>query len=81
MPKNNDIYSVIVPATAPVFTAHTYSTIYGGSAGCTATVNGVSVSVGPSSSITVMIRSISGGSGCYLLGDNQNVYLGSPNLP
>lgn len=80
MPKNNDIYSVIVPATSPNFSAHTYTTIYGGSSGCTATINDVSVSVGSSSSITVMVRSISGGSGCYLLGDNRDVYLGSSNL-
>lgn len=81
MPRNNDVYSVIVPALSANTTAHTYTTIYGGSVGCTATINGVSVSVGASSSITVTIRTISGGSGCFLLGDNQDVYLGSPNLP
>ena len=81
MPRNNDVYSIIVPALSANTTAHTYTTIYGGSVGCTATINGVSVSVGSSSSITVTIRTISGGSGCFLLGDNQNVYLGSPNLP
>jgi hypothetical protein len=81
MPRNNDVNSIIVPAQSPNFTAHTYTTIYGGSAGCTAIINGVSVSVGAASSIDISIRSISGATGCYLLGENQNVYLGSPNLP
>jgi hypothetical protein len=81
MPKNNDVYSVIVPAQTPNLTAHTYSTIYGGSAGCTAIINGISVNVGAASSIDILIRSISGGTNCFLLGDNKDVYLGSPNLP
>ena len=29
----------------------------------------------------IIIRTISNGTGCYLLGDNKDVYLGSPNLP
>jgi 3-oxoacyl-(acyl-carrier-protein) synthase len=81
MPRNNDVNSIIVPAQSPNLTAHTYTTIYGGSSGCTATINGVSVSVGAASSIDIAIRTISNGTGCYLLGENQNVYLGSPNLP
>jgi hypothetical protein len=81
MPKNNDVYSIIVPAQSPNFTAHTYSSIYGGSAGCTAIINGVSVSVGATSSIDIYVRSISATTGCFLLGDNQDVYLGSTNLP
>ena len=81
MPKNNDVYSIIVPAQSPNFTAHTYSSIYGGSAGCTAIINGVSVSVGATSSIDIIVRSISATTGCFLLGDNQDVYLGSTNLP
>jgi hypothetical protein len=81
MGKINDVYSVIVPAQSPNFTAHTYSSIYGGSAGCTAVINGVSVSVGATSSIDINIRTLSGTvTGCFLLGDNQNVYLGSPDL-
>ena len=80
MPKNNDVYSIIIPAQTPNLSAHTYTTIYGGSAGCTAIINGVSVSVGAASSIDLVIRSISATTGCYLLGDNKDVYLGSPNL-
>jgi hypothetical protein len=81
MPRNNDVYSVIVPAQTPNFTAHTYSTIYGGASGCTAVLNGISVSVGAASSFDLTIRSISATTGCFLLGDNKDVYLGSPNLP
>jgi hypothetical protein len=80
MPKNNDVYNIIIPAQTPNLSAHTYTTIYGGSAGCTAIINGVSVSVGAASSIDLVIRSISATTGCYLLGDNKDVYLGSPNL-
>jgi hypothetical protein len=80
MGKINDVYSVIVPSQTPNLSAHTYSTIYGGSVGCTAIINGVSVSVGAASSFDLSIRSISATTGCYLLGDNKDVYLGSPNL-
>lgn len=81
MSKNNDVYSVIMPAETPNLTAHTYTSIYGGSVGCTATINGISVSVGAASSFDLIIRTISATTGCFLLGDNKNVYLGSPNLP
>jgi hypothetical protein len=80
MPKLNDVHSIIVPAQSPVFSAHTYTEIYGGSAGCTANINGTVVSIGPQSSISIGIRSISGGTGCFLLGENQNVALGSTGL-
>lgn len=79
MGKINDIYSVIVPAQSANLTAHTYTEIYGGSVGCTMVLNGVTVSVGASSNIDVFVKTISGGTGCYLLGDDKNVYLGSPN--
>lgn len=80
MPKINDIHSVIVPAQSPVFSAHMYTEIYGGTAGCAANINGTIVNVAAQSSISIWVRSISGGTGCYLLGDNQNVYQGSPGL-
>lgn len=73
----DNIYSIIVPATAPNLTAHTYTEIYGGSAGCTITVNGVAVSMAAGTSISLWIRSVSGGSGCFLLGENKDVYSGS----
>lgn len=80
MAKINDIHSIIVPAQSPNLSAHTYSEIYGGSAGCTIVVNGVSVSVGATSNISIWVRTVSGGSGCYLMGENQNVLQGSSNL-
>jgi hypothetical protein len=80
MSKINDVYSVIVPAQSPILSAHTYTQIYGGSAGCSVTINGSTVSIGASSSIDIKINSISGGTGCFLLGDNRDVVFGSPNL-
>jgi len=80
MAKINDIHSIIVPASSPNLTAHTYTEIYGGSAGCTITLNGVGVSIGASSSIYVWVRTISGGDGCFLLGENKDVFQGSNNL-
>lgn len=77
MARINDIHSIIVPAQSPNFTAHTYNEIYGGAAGCTMILNGVSVSVGAQSNLAIWVRTISGGTGCYLLGENQNVYQGS----
>jgi hypothetical protein len=80
MAANNDIYSIIVPAQTPNMTAHTYNMIYGGNAGCTIVVNGVSVSVAACSNIPIKVNTVSGGNGCFLLGENKDVYLGSPNL-
>jgi len=76
-----DVNSIIVSATSANLTAHTYTSIYGGSSGCTATINGVSVNIGAASSIDIVIRTISNGTGCYLLGENKDVYLGSLSLP
>ncbi len=80
MANINDIHSVIVAAGSANMTAHTYSEIYGGSAGCTINVNGTSMSVGPSSNVKVWIRSLSGGTGCFLLGEYKDVYSGSSGL-
>jgi hypothetical protein len=80
MAANNNIYSIIVPAQTPNMTAHTYNMIYGGNAGCTIVVNGVSVNVAACSNIPITINTVSGGNGCFLLGENKDVYLGSPNL-
>jgi hypothetical protein len=81
MPRINDIHSIIVPAQSPNMTAHTYTEIYGGTAGCTIVLNGVTVSVASSSNIPLWVRTVSGGTGCYLLGENKDVFGGSPNLP
>jgi hypothetical protein len=80
MPRINDIHSIIVPAQSPDFTAHTYTEIYAGTSGCVININGVVINVASSSNIPIWIRSVSGGTGCYLLGENKNVFTGSPNL-
>lgn len=80
MPRINDIHSIIVAAENANMTAHTYTELYGGTGGCTIIINGVTVNVADSSTIGVAIRSVSGGTGCYLLGENRDVYEGSPNL-
>jgi hypothetical protein len=79
MTNINDVHSIIVPAQSPNLTAHTYNEIYGGSAGCTIVLNGVTVSVGAQSNLRVWVNSVSGGTGCYLLGEKQNVFQGLPN--
>ena len=77
MAKINDIHSIIVKAENANFTAHTYTELYGGSAGCTIVINGTTLSMGGSSSIALWVKSVSGGTGCYLMGENQNVIQGS----
>ena len=75
----NGIYSVIVPATAPNFTAHTYYQIYAG-AGATPVINGVSVTMAAGSILNLNISSISNGTGCYLIGENYSVSYDTPCL-
>jgi hypothetical protein len=77
MAKITDIHSIIVPAQNANLTAHTYTELYGGSSGCNVVINGTTVSMGASSSIAVWVRTISGGTGCYLMGENQDVLQGS----
>jgi hypothetical protein len=80
MAKINEIHDVIVSAQTANLTAHTYTEIYGGTSGCSIKVNGVNIEVASSSNINIWVRSVSGGSGCWLLGFDKNVYNGSPNL-
>ena len=80
MPRIDDIHSIIVPAQTPNLTAHTYSEVYGGSSGCAIVINGVTINVASSSNIPIWVRTVSGGTGCYLLGENKDVYLGSTNV-
>lgn len=80
MPKFNNVYSIVVPAESPVFSAHTYSEVHGGIFGCTVIINGTNVSMGSGSSISILVNTISGGSGCFLFGDNNDVYQGSTEL-
>ena len=81
MPRISDIHSIIVPAQNANLSAHTYTEVYGGGqTGCTMTLNGVYVEVAASTNIGIWVRSISGGTGCWLLGENKNVFTGSPNV-
>ncbi len=78
MANITDIHSIIVAAQNANLTAHTYTEIYGGSDGCTMTLNGITgITIGASSSINIWVRTISGGTGCFLMGENQNVFQGS----
>lgn len=76
MPLLNDIHSIIVPSGSANFSAHTYTEIYASQA-TSANINDISVSFGASSNIKIKVRSISGGTGLYLLGENINFAIGS----
>ena len=80
MANISDVHSIIVPALSANITAHTYTEVFGGSAGCTININGQIVSVGPSSNLLIWVRSVSGGTGCFLLGENKDVYQGSTQI-
>jgi hypothetical protein len=43
-------------------------------------VNGVTLSVGASSSVNIVVNSVSGGTGCFLLGERVNVFNGSTGI-
>jgi hypothetical protein len=81
MAKINEVHSIIIKAENANLSTHTFTEVYGGPTGCTMTLNGVSnIQMGGSSSIYVLVNSISGGVGCYLLGNDANVAQGSPNV-
>jgi len=80
MAKINEVHSVCVPCSEANFTAHTYTEIYGGQNGCNAIVNGRLLQMGGSSSLFLAVKSVSGGTGCFLLGVEKDVVNGSPNL-
>jgi hypothetical protein len=80
MANFSNIHDVIVSAQTANLTAHTYTEIYGGTGGCSITVNGVNILVASSTNLNIWVKTVSGGSGCWLLGTNQNVYQGSTNL-
>jgi hypothetical protein len=77
MPRITDIHSIIVPAQSANTSAHMYSEVYGGTGGCIININGVVLNVAESSNIPVWVKTVSGGTGCYLLGENQNVLQGT----
>lgn len=79
MPLLNDIHSIIVPVDSANFTAHSYTEIYCGS-NATPTINGVSVTMAAGSSIKLKVFSVSGGTGCYLLGETFNNRQDGPTI-
>ena len=68
MPKINNINNFIIPAQDNIYYDLYYSEIIGGTTGCVANVNGVTVNVAPQSNIFITINSFSGGTGCFLGG-------------
>jgi hypothetical protein len=76
----NDIHSIIVPAANANFSAHTYTQVYAGAA-AVPTINGIAITMAAGSVINLKVRSISATANVYLLGENIDVILGSPNLP
>ena len=76
MANISDVHSIIVSADSANLSAHTYNEIYGGTAGCTMTLNGLFVNIAAQSNLKIWVRSISGGTGCYLLGEKQDVLQG-----
>lgn len=80
MALNNDISDFVIPAQ----NASLYNLIYygvdGGRTGCNININGVDVQMGSGSTIEILVRTISGGAGCYLYGDYPDVF-GGVNTP
>jgi hypothetical protein len=79
MAVNNQVYSLIVPAGSADFTAHTYTQIYA-SAAATPTINGQAIAMAAGSTLNLKIRSITGGTNCYLLGEMASVYSDTTRL-
>lgn len=77
MAKITDIHSIVVLAQSADTSIHTYTEIYGGSAGCSININGNVISMGASSSIAVWVKSVSGGTGCFLMGEKKDVFQGT----
>ena len=80
MAKINEVHSVCVAANDANLSIHRYSEVYGGSAGCTIVINGTTINMGSSSSIFINVRSVSGGTGCFLLGVKKDTLDGSTTL-
>jgi hypothetical protein len=56
MPKINNINNFIIPAQDNIYYDLYYSEIIGGTTGCVANVNGVTVNVAPQSNIFITIN-------------------------
>jgi surface protein len=74
MPFNNNINNFIVPAQDAFLYQLVYNQVYGGLTGCTVNINGTTVQMGPNSTIDIIVKSISGGTGCSVSGDRPYVF-------
>lgn len=82
MPILNDVHSIVFPATSAAtasFSAYTFTEIYAGAA-ATPVINGVSVTMAAGSSIKLVIKSVTNGTGCFLLGEKVNTLAQDPNI-
>lgn len=75
----NNTHSIIVPATSPNFSAHSYTHVYAG-VDAAPVINGVSVIMPAGTILDLKVNTISNAAGCYLLGEKADVILGSINL-
>jgi surface protein len=66
---NINAHSFVVPAEDGELYDLNYTEILGGSSGCTMNVNNVLVNVSPYSSFSLIVKSISATTGCYLGGE------------
>jgi len=73
MSLSNRIHSIVVPASAANFTAHTYTMVYAGAA-ATPTINGVAIPMVAGSSLNIKVKTITPTGNVFLFGENNNVY-------
>ena len=73
-------FDIVDKAETPNFDLNKYGAIYGGSAGCSVTLNKTDLEIAPGSIVVLNVKTISGGSGCYLLGVRLDVVLGSTSV-
>lgn len=76
MASNNDINNFIIPAQNANAYNLVYTSVDGGSTGCNININGVDVQMGSGSTIDILVRTVRGGTGCYLYGDYPDAYNG-----
>jgi hypothetical protein len=73
MALNNKINDFVIPAESSSSYNLIYYGVYGGNTGCDININGVNVNMGSGSTIDILIKSVSGGTGCYLYGTYPDV--------
>ena len=74
MSSINNLNQLAVPAQDSFLYQLIYNKVYGGNTGCTININGTTVQMGGKSSIDVLAKTISGGTGCFVSGVRPYVY-------